>query len=594
MSAVQPLTSYLICTTPRSGSELLCEGLSSTSVAGNPREWFNFLEEQRQRAGWRHEQPLEVSYAPYLEHVRSHATTSNGVCGVKLHYYQLAELAKNMGSIEMYRGLRLDELLAAAFPAVRYIWLTRRDKARQAISFHRACQTNEWWRLDEVGPGANGSATGNVTYEPETIAGLEQYLRESDAGWQRFFEQSGVDPLALTYEDLAVDYTGTIATVLEWLAVPDLGEVSIRPPRCKRQSDSRSEEWLARYLEFKATSQHSATHFEASEDSLWPGSSDTLPPALKHWIAHGILSRVPDPELIEALVESGYSRQRAARLLAHASADPYLLAAKRRQDLLDKAERLLGALDQVAGLHPHADTLQRCTGLSRAEFCERYYAANRPVILQGLMSEWPALTLWTPEYLRNEAGDELFEIVSTRDAETNTARDLSLLRLGDYLDTPQSGPAENRYMVANNGLLRRPGARSLWSDFAVFLEYLDPTTAEQQSFFWFGPAGTVRPLHHDACNILVCQVAGSQLFKLIPAGQWPLLYTDARFFSGIDCEHPDLERRPRFRDATILEGTLEPGEALFIPVGWSYQVRALDPSTTISFTNFVFPNSYEW
>ena len=41
-----PTTTYIICTNPRSGSWLLSEGLASTSVAGNPREWFNAQEEQ--------------------------------------------------------------------------------------------------------------------------------------------------------------------------------------------------------------------------------------------------------------------------------------------------------------------------------------------------------------------------------------------------------------------------------------------------------------------------------------------------------------------------------------------------------------------
>ena len=46
-----PITTYIICTNPRSGSWLLSEGLASTSVAGNPREWFNTLQEQQYRRG---------------------------------------------------------------------------------------------------------------------------------------------------------------------------------------------------------------------------------------------------------------------------------------------------------------------------------------------------------------------------------------------------------------------------------------------------------------------------------------------------------------------------------------------------------------
>ncbi|HEY6314162.1 MAG TPA: cupin-like domain-containing protein [Streptosporangiaceae bacterium] len=206
---------------------------------------------------------------------------------------------------------------------------------------------------------------------------------------------------------------------------------------------------------------------------------------------------------------------------------------------------------------------------------------------------------WTPAYLKSKAGDELVEIMANRDAdphyEVHSERHRELIRFADYVDMVYSGRVTNDYyMVANNGFLRRPGTRALLADFTVFPEYLDPVTASQQCFFWFGPAGTVTPLHHDGCNILACQVAGRKNFRLVPASQWPLTYTDARFFSGIDAEKPDLSGRPGFDQATVLDVILEPGDVLFIPVGWSHQVRTLEPSMMISFTNFLFPNHYEW
>jgi len=62
----------------------------------------------------------------------------------------------------------------------------------------------------------------------------------------------------------------------------------------------------------------------------------------------------------------------------------------------------------------------------------------------------------------------------------------------------------------------------------------------------------------------------------------------------VDCEAPDYQRFPLFKQATIIDLTLEAGEVLFMPVGWWHQVRTLEISTMVSFTNFLFPNSYEW
>jgi LPS sulfotransferase NodH len=625
-----PISSYVVCTNPRSGSWLLSDGLAATLVAGNPREWFNVLEEQAQRARWHLVEPADLSYEVYFGRVLKSATTINGVCGVKMHFYQLADFARNIGSIEKYRGLPLNELFGAAFPSPQYIWLTRRDKARQAISYHRACQTNEWWLLNDARPASPlGSKPGKATFDPEAISVKEQILESNDLGWQRFFEDSGIEPLVLAYEDLAADYTGTIVKVLNWLRIPNVEAISIRSARFIRQSDPQTEEWLARYLEYKAARKRSGTGAGARETSLWPASQSapaspkppdwnvpaarcsspharpphgqpgSFPSAWKHWIADSILNDVPDAVLIDALVEHGYGRQRAARDLAQAAADPYLLAAKERQELLDKAVNLLTVFHQLASLHPQAHTVQRRTAVSRAEFCEQYYAANRPVILQGLMRDWLAMTLWTPAYLKSKAGDAQVEIMANRDAdphyEVNSERHRKLVRFADYVDMVYSGRVTNDYyMVAKNGFFHNADARALLTDFSVFPEYLDPATAGQQCFFWFGPEGTVTPLHHDACNILACQVAGRKHFRLVPASEWPLAYTDGWFFSGIDAEHPDLAHWPQFGKATVLEVTLEPGEALFIPVGWSHQVRTLEPSIMISFTNFLFPNHYQW
>ena len=47
---------------------------------------------------------------------------------------------------------------------------------------------------------------------------------------------------------------------------------------------------------------------------------------------------------------------------------------------------------------------------------------------------------------------------------------------------------------------------------------------------------------------------------------------------------------PRVAGARAYEVVLEPGEAIFMPFAWWHQVRALDFSVTITYTNFRWPN----
>jgi trehalose 2-sulfotransferase len=259
--APAPQRCYAICTNPRSGSWLLSDGLAATLVAGNPREWFNVLEERNQKRQWRSLRSQKISYCDYLQHIITNSSTSNGVCGIKLHYYQLPRLMHKLQMINGNGNLNQSELLSSAFPRLGYIWLTRQDKARQAISFYRACQTNEWWKLKGCAINHLPDRTFEVSFDPVAIAAIEQTLTGHDLHWQRFFRQSGVTPLTLNYEDLTANYYDTVIKILSWLGIANIPAISIRPTRFQRQSDFTSEQWLARYLEFKGRQQTNPTAY---------------------------------------------------------------------------------------------------------------------------------------------------------------------------------------------------------------------------------------------------------------------------------------------------------------------------------------------
>jgi hypothetical protein len=90
-------------------------------------------------------------------------------------------------------------------------------------------------------------------------------------------------------------------------------------------------------------------------------------------------------------------------------------------------------------------------------------------------------------------------------------------------------------------------------------------------------------------------VAGRKVIKLVPAIQAEAMYNHIHVFSALgDIEHPafDMERFPDFAQARVLDVTLLPGDALFLPIGWWHQVRSLDFSVTLTYTNFRWNNSH--
>ena len=499
---ISPIATYIICTNPRSGSWLLSEGLASTSVAGNPREWFNIGEEQRHRARWRMEHSTDLSYATYLELARTESTTSNGISGIKLHYYQFAEWQEKMASINGFCGLTAAKMMRRAFPDARYIWLRRRDKVRQAISLALASRTNEWWSIGGFRASKSSESTDDSEFDPHTVAHMEHVLEEDDSQWQTYFQDNTIAPLVIHYEDLVADYAGTIVSVLKWLRIPKADAVVVPRSRLNRQSNWRNEEWLIRYTAFKSEGGHLAP----TQASVGTGGAksdraektlETVPDAWQQWVGQSKLLNTRDESIVEVLTKNGYSLASALAEVEKAASDQYLLGAARSRQRLQKGVSLLNALAQLARLDSGMKTVERRANVSCGEFRDRYYSANRPLVLTGLMTGWWAMTAWTPEYLKSIAGDQTVEVMMGREAdpnyEMNGRAHRSKLRFADYIDMVYSGKVTNDYyLVANNGFFQRPEMQPLLKDFIAFPEYLNQTAANRQCFLWFGPAAPSR------------------------------------------------------------------------------------------------------
>jgi LPS sulfotransferase NodH len=591
-----PCATYVIATNPRSGSWLLSEGLASTTVAGNPREWFNVIEEQQHRARWRMEHSNDLSYRSYLSQARAESTTPNGISGIKLHYYQLAELPKRIAGAGGPTGLTPTQLLPRFIPNAKYVWLRRADKTRQAISFVLALNTREWWKLEGDSTAKPAGGTDDPVYDGQALARAERMLRENDAKWQSFFEANGISPLVVEYDELVADYGGTIEGILRWLEIPDAASIVVPPPRLQRQSTARNDEWLARYTAAKGAGDDQADTGPLFNQiaTIWT----RIPRVWKVWIGRQKLLGATDQAIADVLVTNGYDRTAAVGAVADADRDPFLIGAARATRRAHKATSLLNAIGTAAALDQRR-SVDRATNLSRADFRDRYYAANRPVVLAGLISHWPAIAAWMPAELKRKAGEQTVEAMTHRNAdpayEMNGRKHRTELRFADFVDMVYgAGVTNDVYLVANNAFFERPAGEALLADISGIPEYLNPLTDRRRYHLWFGPAGTTTPLHHDTSNILLAQVVGRKHYRLVPAAQWEYVYNTRGVFSDVDCERPDLERYPLFRNATVIDVTVEPGDVLFMPVGWWHHVRALDVSMTVSFTDFVFPNTFHW
>jgi len=324
-----------------------------------------------------------------------------------------------------------------------------------------------------------------------------------------------------------------------------------------------------------------------------------LPKRWRRWIAENKMLGVEDERIIEILLENGYRQQLAHREVRDIVSHPYFQAGMWMTQRLKKLESLLDVYRILSSLSTNFGIVERRRNLSRKGFLKDYYSRNRAVIIVDIMNNWKALELWSTDYLKSTCGDVLVEIMTGRNAdpdyELNLDRHRTTVSFKDYIDMVMSGGGTNDYyMVANNFFLRNEGVKRLYEDIEMFPEYLDDGKSTDTGSFWFGPEGTITPLHHDVMNILLAQAVGRKRVILISPDQSHLVYNNTGVFSEVDCENPNYDLYPLFRQVKMIDITLEPGEVLFLPVGWWHYVRALDTSISISFINFVFPNSYDW
>ena len=260
---------------------------------------------------------------------------------------------------------------------------------------------------------------------------------------------------------------------------------------------------------------------------------------------------------------------------------PVSLVDTRPATTLAKRDWMLQAQSRMRSLSPRADGLFRYEGLTPQAFLDEFYAANRPVVLGGAAGAWPSSGRWTPDYLRHAVGVATVEVQAHKET----------MPFDAFMDQAEKAGADV-YLTAENGSSNHQALAPLQADLGGLDGILD-AQGTAAGMIRIGPQGTFTPLHHDLANTIVFQITGRSQVALVAPSETPKLYNDRHVFSAIeDIADPalDFDRFPLARGMKVQTLVLEPGDALFIPVGWWRQVRSLDFSVSLTCSNFAWPN----
>lgn len=256
MSTPQLHTTYIVCATPRSGSHLLAEAFQVSGMAGKPDEYFitnkqgQLQNEQGNIAEIYGKKTLEA----FHELVLSLGSTPNGVFGIIIQWDYLHHILRNFRSLPQYANLDDKALLDELFDKPKFIWLQRRNKIRQAISWIKARQTGVWKVQAEK--SNNPQQKPELRYDYFLIEQNIKRFENAEKGWATFFQTNQIDPLVVVYEELAQNFEQTALNLLDFLNLERPENMQFKERKLKKQADTLNEVWTQKFLQQRKSVTH--------------------------------------------------------------------------------------------------------------------------------------------------------------------------------------------------------------------------------------------------------------------------------------------------------------------------------------------------
>ncbi|NXB17388.1 KDM8 protein, partial [Rhagologus leucostigma] len=222
---------------------------------------------------------------------------------------------------------------------------------------------------------------------------------------------------------------------------------------------------------------------------------------------------------------------------------------------------------------------------SLEHFRDNYLIPQRPVVLEGVMDHWPCMKKWSVDYFCQVAGCRTVP-VELGAQYTDEEWSQQLMTVSDFISQYIMDENNVGYLAQHQLFDQIP---ELKEDISI-PDYCCLGEGEEDDITinaWFGPRGTISPLHQDPQQNFLAQVFGRKYIRLYSPQDSENLYPHESQIlhntSQVDVENPDLVRFPNFTKAAFQSCILMPGQILFIPVKYWHYVRSLELSFSVSF-----------
>jgi LPS sulfotransferase NodH len=241
--------SYVICTSPRSGSTLLCKLLAATGVAGKPESYFHHpsISDWLAYLGVTPDVsiPERGVLSAVFRSVIAKGSLETGVFGLRLQRHSFEFFAQKLAVL--HPGLPNDlQRFEAAFGRSLFVHLARENKVDQAVSYVRAHQTGLWHRAPDGTELERLSPPREPYYDADEIRARFDEMIALDLEWESWFRSEGIDSLRIAYGSLSADPIGTVRSLLNRLGLDREATNGVEPGVAKLATEI-SKEWAARF-----------------------------------------------------------------------------------------------------------------------------------------------------------------------------------------------------------------------------------------------------------------------------------------------------------------------------------------------------------
>lgn len=227
--------------------------------------------------------------------------------------------------------------------------------------------------------------------------------------------------------------------------------------------------------------------------------------------------------------------------------------------------------------------IPRVSTITKEDFIKNYLRKQKPVVIENLISDWPAYEKWDLDYIKEIAGEKMVPLYDDRpiSAELKFNEAHLKMKMADYIDLLQTKPTNYRIFLYH--LLKEVPA--LQKDFKfpdLGLRFL-----KQLPTLFFGGENSKVFMHYDIdyANILHFHFHGEKQCILFPPSESKFLYKVPHALitrEDIDFTNPDFKKFPALEKAQGYVTNLSHGETLYMPEGYWHQMTYLTPGFSMS------------